>query len=254
MRGADGVGAGSASASRPDRGADPWRAPRRPAAGQPRGDDSPRRRAARARGHAREPSRRRGSVAGPASRHGLQRLGCLQVARGPRLGDAATALSRAGALRGRDDRSGRRCPAARWLSEQLLAARWPRALERSRDGARALLRRAPDPGGVAAARTGSPASSASRGVSPTCSSTSSAPMRIPARTGTRRSRSRSSSCTVRPRIAAISTSRTSSRAAAATASSPAGGSSCPTTRTSSPFAAPARSSATRCARSISPPG
>ena len=143
---ADGGGAGAAPASRPGRRADPRWAPRRPAAGQPRGDDPPRDRAARARGHTREPSRRRGSVAGRASRHGLQRLGRLQVARGARLGDAATALTRARAPRGRDDGAGRRRPAARRLPEQLLAARRPRALERPRDGARALLRGAPDPG------------------------------------------------------------------------------------------------------------
>ena len=49
--------------------------------------------------------------------------------------------------RERDDGARRGGPAAGRLPEQLLAARRPRALERPRDGARALLRGSPDPGG-----------------------------------------------------------------------------------------------------------
>ena len=167
----------------------------------------------------------------------------------------ATALTRARAPRGRDDGAGRCRPAGRRLPEQLLAARRPRALERPRDGARALLRGALDPGG---GRRGPDGLATPPRRRTAC--------RRPAR---RRLRLRLGSPDGRPPRDRGRARRAVPRDRGSPLSRPRGQAhrpprlrllrrrafrAFPTTRTSSPFAAPARSSAMRCARSISPPG
>ena len=74
-------------------------------ADEPGGHDPSRCGGARARRDARQPADRGRTGLGRAARHGLQRLGRLQVARGARLGARARAVGRARAPRARDDAS-----------------------------------------------------------------------------------------------------------------------------------------------------
>ncbi len=154
-------------------------------------------RGARARGHAREPSHRRGSVAGRASRHGLQRLGRLQVARGARLGDAARARHPSSSASRRETTE---LVAAAQQPDGYLNSYWQLdGRERWSDlemGHELYCAGHLIQAGVAAARAGSPRLLA---VARRCRRPARRRLRlrarIPAPTGIRRSRSRSSSST-----------------------------------------------------------